>query len=131
MNHLKGIDMFIIRSLGTKEVEEKIFFHNSDDGRDITIVIAWRNGEVYTDEYPELDNYVEAEGSPVPCDQGEELMDNWHSRVEGDVNEDEADEILEAWNEELESGVEELGWGWCDREIWFYGPIEVIEDEEE
>ena len=33
------------------------------------------------------------------------------------------------FEDEGESGVEELGWEWSDRELWFYGPIRVEDDE--
>ena len=123
--------MYTISTLESKKIDERIFFYNAEDDRSITIIVAWSGGEVYSDDNLELDDYDEQEGTVVPCDQGENLVDNWHSRVEGDVNdEEEANAILEAWQEDLESGVEELGWSWSDREIWFYGPLEVAEDDE-
>jgi len=107
---------------------ERIDFYQDD--KKITLVNRFDTYVGYVDEEEDdfdADNYDEDLGEImlfVDADEGERI----EFSVEGDVTDAEKSEIIAAFQANFENGVEELGWEWSDREIWFYGPI--VRDEE-
>lgn len=106
---------------------ERIEF--TKDGKTITLVNRFDTYAVYVepdeDEF-DMDSYDADEGVNTTAeigwideDEGERIEYN----VEGELSEDEKQEIIDAFEEQYEDGVEELGWTWSDRDVWFYGPI--------
>ena len=57
----------------------------------------------------------------------EEQDDGWFFEIESDdeITDDEKSAIESAWNNGLEDAMRDIGWEWTDRELWFYGPLEV------
>lgn len=100
----------------------------------ITIVSEYEEYQVWSDEDADIDfeDYDPEEGIEMAVAVGwvdEEAGVRYNVEVEGDIDEDEKAEIIQAWEESEEQGVEELGWEWSDRELYFKGPIEVLNEE--
>lgn len=124
--------MYIVSTEEKKRVEERVFFTH-EDGRNITLVIGWRWGKVWCEEEPNLSEYDPEEGADMAflveyCD--EEQEDGWLFDVMSDdeITDEEKEEIETAWNEGLEDAMRDIGWEWNDRELWFFGPLTVEED---
>jgi hypothetical protein len=113
-------------------VIERIDFYQDDVK--ITIVSRFDTSSVLSDEDADidLDSYDPDEGAEMGVAVGwvdEESGERISIEVEGDVDSNTANQIIMMFEDEGEQGVEELGWSWSDRELWFYGPIQM-EDEE-
>jgi hypothetical protein len=113
-------------------VIERIDFYNDDVK--ITIVSRFDTSSVFSDEDADvdLDLYDPDEGAEMGVAVGwvdEEPGERISIEVEGDVDSNTANQIIMMFEDEGESGVEELGWSWSDRELWFYGPIQAEDDE--
>ena len=125
--------MFIVSTTEKKKVEEKVFF-SDDNGRKITLIIGWRDGKVWCDDEPDLSDYDPEEGSDMSLlveYSDEEETDGWFFEVEvtaGEVSSEEKSKIEDAWNNSLEDGMKTIGWNWSDRELWFYGELDVEEE---
>ena len=125
--------MYIVSTQDKKRVEEKVFFNHESDGRNIVLIIGWRWGKVWCEEEPDLSEYDPEEGADMSMlteYSDEEQDDGWFFEVESDdeITDEEKAEIEEAWNNGLEDAMSDIGWEWNDRELWFYGPLEVEED---
>lgn len=125
--------MYIVSTQEKKRVEEKVFFNHESDGRNITLIIGWRNGKVWCEDEPDLSEYDPEEGADMAFlveYVDEEQDDGWFFEVESDneITDEEKAEIEEAWNNGLEDAMRDIGWEWNDRELWFYGPLEVEEE---
>jgi len=107
---------------------ERIDFYKDDVK--ITLVNRFDMYVGYIDEDEDdfdLDSYNPDEGTMmlfVDAEEGERI----EFKVEGNISEDEKEEIVASFQENYESGVENLGWEWSDREVWFYGPINRKEE---
>jgi hypothetical protein len=100
----------------------------------ITIVSEYEKYDVWSDEDSDIDfaGYDPEEGAEMGVTVGwvdEEAGVRFHIEVEGDIDEEEKAEIIQAWEENEEQGVKELGWEWSDRELYFKGSIEVLNEE--
>lgn len=125
--------MYIVSTQEKKRVEEKVFFNHESDGRNITLIIGWRNGKVWCEDEPDLSEYDPEEGADMSMlteYSDEEQDDGWFFEVvsEDKITDEEKAEIEEAWNNGLEDAMSDIGWEWNDRELWFYGPLEVEEE---
>ncbi len=95
------------------------------DGRTIFLVNRFDTYNVFVEEEDDdfdLASYDPEQGvqmSFVSEEEGERIEFD----VEGDVTDSEKRKIIRAFQAEYESGVEDLGWEWSDRELWYYGPI--------
>ncbi len=102
---------------------ERIEFFKDD--KTITLVNRFDTYSVYVEEEDDdfdLDDYDPESGtmmSFVSEDEGERIEFD----VEGDVTDSEKEKIITAFQNGYESGVEDLGWEWSDRELWYYGPV--------
>jgi hypothetical protein len=113
-------------------VIERIDFYQ--DNVKITIVSRFNTSSVFSDEDADvdLDLYDSDEGTEMGVSVGwvdEEPGERISIEVEGDVDSNTANQIIMMFEDEAEQGVEELGWAWSDRELWFYGPIQEEDDE--
>ena len=113
-------------------VIERIDFYQDEEK--ITIVSRFDTSSVFSDEDADvdLDLYDPDEGAEMGAAVGwvdEEPGERISIEVEGDVDSNTANQIIMMFEDEAEQGVEELGWTWSDRELWFYGPIRVEDDE--
>jgi hypothetical protein len=113
-------------------VVERIDFYQDDVK--ITIVSRFDTSAVFSDDDADidLDSYDADDGAEMGVAVGwvdEEPGERISIEVEGDVDSNTANQIILMFEDEAEQGVEELGWTWSDRELWFYGPIHM-EDEE-
>ena len=125
--------MYIVSTQDKKRVEEKVFFSHESDGRNITLIIGWRWGKVWCEDEPDLSEYNEEEGADMSFlveYVDEEQEDGWFFEVvsEDEITDEEKAEIEEAWNNGLEDAMRDIGWEWTDRELWFYGPLDVEEE---
>jgi len=109
---------------------ERIDFYRDD--KKITLVNRFDTYVGYVDEEEDdwdWDSYDPDLGEImlfVDAEEGERI----EFAVEGDITDAEKSEIIAAFQTNFENGVEELGWAWSDREVWFYGPISREEDAE-
>jgi hypothetical protein len=113
-------------------VIERIDFYQDDVK--ITIVSRFDTSSVFSDEDADvdLDSYDPDQGAEMGVAVGwvdEEPGERISIEVEGNVDSNTANQIILMFEDEGESGVEELGWSWSDRELWFYGPIREEDDE--
>ena len=125
--------MYIVSTQDKKRVEEKVFFSHESDGRNITLNIGWRCGKEWCEDEPDLSEYNEEEGADMSFlveYVDEEQEDGWFFEVvsEDEIADEEKAEIEEAWNNGLEDAMRDIGWEWTDRELWFYGPLDVEEE---
>lgn len=122
--------MYIVSTIEKKRVEERVFFSHESDGRNITIIVGWRNGKVWCEDEPDLSEYDPEQGADMFMlteYSDEEQDDGWFFEIESDneITDDEKSAIESAWNNGLEDAMRDIGWEWTDRELWFYGPLEV------
>lgn len=125
--------MYILSTKEKKRVEERVFFSHESDGRNIMLIIGWRWGKVWCEDEPNLSEYDPEEGADISILTeylDEEQNDGWFFEIESDdeITDEEKSEIAEAWNNGLEDAMRDIGWAWSDRELWFYGPLEVEEE---
>lgn len=125
--------MYIVSTQEKKRVEERVFFSHESDGRSITLIIGWRNGKVWCEDEPDLSEYDPEEGADMSMlteYSDEEQDDGWFFEIESDdeITDDEKSAIESAWNNGLEDAMKDIGWEWTDRELWFYGPLEVDQE---
>jgi hypothetical protein len=106
-------------------VEERIYFVNPKTRHTIGLFVTWREGMVMMSEPPDLSAYVPEDGIMMTNYDDEELGDDDGVMVDGAESEDEANRIVEAWSDSLEDGVSRLGWLFSDRELWFFGDLDV------
>jgi hypothetical protein len=45
------------------------------------------------------------------------------------TTEEDVEEFTTAWEEDYSEGVEELGWSCDDTEYWYYGPLELTNED--
>jgi hypothetical protein len=115
-------------------VIERIDFYQDDVK--ISIVSRFDTSSVFSDDDADvdLDSYDPDEGAEMGVTVGwvdEEPGERISIEVEGDVDSNTANQIIMMFEDEGESGLEELGWAWSDRELWFYGPIQMEDEETE
>lgn len=100
------------------------------DGCTIFLVNRFDTYSVYVDEEDDdfdLESYDPKQGalmSFVDEEEGERIDFD----VEGDISDEEKQQLIQSFQDAYESGPEDLGWTWCDRELWFYGPVTQEDD---
>lgn len=110
----------------------------TQDDRKITMVNRFDSYELFTDEDAVDDEFLEAiKFTNYDPKKGihtsvfgwntEEEGERIKYSVKGDVDKDEKKEIIEGFEDMWESGVEDLGWEWSDRDVYYFGPIEVTD----
>ena len=121
-----------------KSAVEQMFFYN--DGKVIIVEQGWRWGTftVESDERPLTDlELVNAEGYELGCidnDESWELSEMtdgcWLDVTAGrNATEQDVAAFEQAWEEDGYDGVEELGWSNDDTEYYYYGPLELTNED--
>ena len=121
-----------------KSAVEQMFFYN--DGKVIIVEQGWRWGTftVESDERPLTDlELVNAEGYELGCidnDESWELSEMtdgcWLDVTAGrNATEEDVAAFEQAWEEDGYDGVEELGWSNDDTEYYYYGPLELTNED--
>ena len=122
-----------------KSAVEKMFFYK--DGMIISIEqgFRWANFTVESDERPLTDDELKNEdGYELGCidnDESWEMQDMtdgcWLDikRENDKVTDEELEKFEAAWEEDSYSGVEELGWSNDDTEYFYYGPLELTNED--
>ena len=121
-----------------KSAVEQMFFYNGD----MVIIVeqGWRWGTftVESDERPLTDlELVNAEGYELGCiDNNEswelcEMTDGcWLDITAGrNATEEDVTAFEQAWEQDGYDGVEELGWSCDDTEYYYYGPLELTNED--
>ena len=80
------------------------------------------------DEYDLADYNGEEMDTSVLGWVDEEEGERIEFTVEGDLIDKEKSQLIDAFQNKYESGLEELGWQWADRYVYFYGPVTREED---
>jgi len=121
-----------------KSAVERMFFYN--DGKTIVVEQGWRWGTfmVESDEQP-LNNseLANEEGYELGCiDNNEswelcEMTDGCWLDIEAGhgASEEDVAAFEQAWEEDGYDGVEEQGWSCDDTEYWYYGPLELTNED--
>jgi len=121
-----------------KSAVERMFFYN--DGKTIVVEQGWRWGTfmVESDEQP-LNNseLANEEGYELGCiDNNEswelcEMTDGCWLDIEAGhgASEENVAAFEQAWEEDGYDGVEEQGWSCDDTEYWYYGPLELTNED--
>lgn len=122
-----------------KSAVEKMFFYK--DGMVISIEqgFRWANFTVESDERPLTDEELKNEdGYELGCidnDESWEMSDMtdgcWLdiARENDKVTDEEFEKFEAAWEEDSYSGVEDLGWSNDDTEYFYYGPLELTNED--
>ena len=127
---------FVLKFSPTSEgyAEEHIEFTQAD--RKITFVNRFDSYEVLTDEVDLTDDFFESKEllNYNPKKGIRTNLFHWTSekegervkyRIKGAVDREEKQELIEAFKEMYESGVEDLGWEWSDRDLYYFGALFV------
>jgi len=121
-----------------KSAVERMFFYNN--GKTIVVEQGWRWGTfmVESDEQP-LNNseLANEEGYELGCiDNNEswelcEMTDGCWLDIEAGhgASEENVAAFEQAWEEDGYDGVEEQGWSCDDTEYWYYGPLELTNED--
>ena len=121
-----------------KSAVEQMFFYN--DGKVIIVEQGWRWGTftVESDEKPLTDSeLVNAEGYELGCIDNDECWELsemtdgcWLDVTAGrNAAEEDVAAFEQAWEEAGYDGVEELGWSNDDTEYYYYGPLELTNED--
>lgn len=122
-----------------KSAVEKMFFYK--DGMIISIEqgFRWANFTVESDDRPLTDDELKNEdGYELGCIDNDECWEMsdmtdgcWLdiSRENDKVTDDEFEAFESAWEEDSYEGVENLGWSNDDTEYYFYGPLELTNED--
>ena len=122
-----------------KSAVEKMFFYK--DGMVIAIEqgFRWANFTVESDERPLTDDELKNEdGYELGCidnDESWEMQDMtdgcWLdiTRENDKVTDEEFEKFEAAWEEDSYSGVEDIGWSNDDTEYFYYGPLELTNED--
>lgn len=122
-----------------KSAVEKMFFYK--DGKCITVEqgFRWANFKVESDERPLSDDELKNEdGYELGCIDNDECWEMYDMNdgcwLEIEIGNDktnstDVEEFEEAWNEDSYEGVEALGWSQDDTEYYYYGPLELTNED--
>lgn len=122
-----------------KSAIEKMIF--SKDGKCITIEqgFRWATFKVESDERPLTDEELKNEdGYELCCIDNDERWEMWDMSdgcwldiaIGNDkTSEDDLEEFETAWEEDSYEGVEALGWQNDDTEYYYYGPLELTNED--
>jgi hypothetical protein len=122
-----------------KSAVEKMFFYK--DGKVITVEqgFRWANFKVESDERPLTDEELKNEdGYELGCIDNDESWEMWDMNdgcwldIEAGNDKTTAEDVEEfevAWEEDSYCGVEELGWSNDDTEYYYYGPLELTNED--
>jgi len=122
-----------------KSAVEKMFFYK--DGKVITMEqgFRWATFSVESDERPLTDDELKNEdGYELGCIDNDESWEMW-DMIDGCWMEIEAgndkttstdvEEFEAAWEEDSYEAVESLGWSQDDTEYYYYGPLELTNED--
>jgi hypothetical protein len=122
-----------------KSAVEKMFFYK--DGSCITIEqgFRWANFTVESDEQPLTDDELKnADGYELGCIDNDEcwemqdMSDGCWIEIEAEgssVTDKELANFEAAWETDGYSGVEDLGWSNDETEYYYYGPLELTNED--
>lgn len=122
-----------------KSAVEKMFFYK--DGMIISIEqgFRWANFTVESDERPLTDEELKNEdGYELGCIDNDECWEMsdmtdgcWLdiARENDKVTDEEFDAFEAAWEEDGYNGVEDIGWSNDDTEYYYYGPLELTNED--
>ena len=127
---------YTVSTIEKKSVEEHLLWQKGDYV--IRIIIGFRWGTYYVDseEEPELNTDHQFNGvnmNDVDDSEMEYLDDSWMQQIEfpDDMDEHEKERLEILWDEESFEGFEREGWNNYDTEVWFFGPLEIIKDDDD
>lgn len=122
-----------------KSAVEKMFFYK--EGKVITVEqgFRWATFNVESDERPLTDlELVNEDGYELGCIDNDESWEMWDMtdgcwldiEAGNDKTTDEDVEAFEAaWEEDSYTGVEAIGWSNDDTEYYYYGPLELTNED--
>lgn len=122
-----------------KSAVEKMFFYK--EGKVITIEqgYRWATFTVESDEQPLTNEELKNEdGYELSCIDNDESWEMWDmidgcwcdiEDGNGKASEEDVEEFITAWEEDSFDGVENLGWQCDDTEYYYYGPLELTNED--
>ena len=122
-----------------KSAVEKMFFYK--DGKIITVEqgFRWASFKVESDNRPLTDEELKNEdGYELSFIENDESWEMWEM-IDGcwaeiepgndKTTTEDVEEFENAWNEDSYDGVESLGWSQDDCEYFYYGPLELTNED--
>jgi hypothetical protein len=122
-----------------KSAVEKMFFYK--EGKVITIEqgFRWATFTVESNEQPLTNEELKNEdGYELSCIDNDESWEMWDmidgcwcdiEDGNGKASEEDVEEFITAWEEDSFDGVENLGWQCDDTEYYYYGPLELTNED--
>jgi hypothetical protein len=122
-----------------KSAVEKMFFYK--DGKCITIEqgFRWASFTVQSDERPLTDEELKNEdGYELSFIENDESWEMWEmmdgcwldiEAARDNTTSTDVEEFEAAWEEDSYEGVEALGWSQDDTEYYYYGPLELTNED--
>ena len=126
---------YIVSTLDKKSVEEHLLWQKGDYVIRIITGFRWGSYFVAGDMEPELPIDHQFNGVNMNDVNESKLMsmdDGWMLELEfpDDMDDSEKERLELLWDEESFEGFEREGWVNYDTEVWFFGPLEIVEDED-
>lgn len=127
---------YTVSTIEKKSVEEHLLWQKGDYV--IRVITGFRWGTYYVNsvDEPELNIDHQLNGvnmNDVDDSEMEYLDDGWMQQIEfpDDMDETEKERLEILWDEESFEGFEREGWVNYDTEVWFFGPLEILKDDDD
>ncbi len=127
---------YTVSTIEKKSVEEHLLWQKGDYVIRIITGFRWGTYYVNSEEEPELNTDHQFNGvnmNDVDDSEMEYLDDGWMQQIEfpDDMDESEKERLEILWDEESFEGFEREGWNNYDTEVWFFGPLEILKDDDD
>lgn len=127
---------YTVSTIEKKSVEEHLLWQKGDYVIRIITGFRWGTYYVNSEEEPELNIDHQFNGvnmNDVDDSEMEYLDDGWMQQIEfpDDMDETEKERLEILWDEESFEGFEREGWNNYDTEVWFFGPLEILKDDDD
>lgn len=127
---------YTVSTIEKKSVEEHLLWQKGDYVIRIITGFRWGTYYVNSEEEPELNIDHQFNGvnmNDVDDSEMEYLDDGWMQQIEfpDDMDETEKERLEILWDEESFEGFEREGWNNYDTEVWFFGPLEIVKDDDD
>jgi hypothetical protein len=127
---------YTVSTIEKKSVEEHLLWQKGDYV--IRIITGFRWGTYYVNsvDEPKLNIDHQFNGvnmNDVDDSEMEYLDDGWMQQIEfpDDMDDAEKERLEILWDDESFEGFEKEGWVNYDTEVWFFGPLEILKDDDD
>ena len=125
---------YTVSTIEKKSVEEHLLWQKGDYVIRVITGFRWGTYYIHSEEEPELNIDHQFNGvnmNDVDDSEMEYLDDGWMQQIEfpDDMDDAEKERLELLWDEESFEGFEREGWINYDTEVWFFGPLEILKDD--